>query len=180
VTKVLYVEDNDDNVFMLKTRLELLGDFEVLTAEDGEKGCEMAAAEWPDIIPMDLEMPVVDGWEAVRARRAPFAANRISTPRAPWRSPPVRAGKDQSAGRAPAAYPDNEQRIATHSLRRKMARSQPAYTSFHRRGQNFFWPLVASAGAGSCGARKRPRAPTSPWPRAALPLSTPKARQSLT
>src|SRR5262249_9287833 len=36
VTKVLYVEDNDDNVYMLKMRLELLGDFEVLTAEDGE------------------------------------------------------------------------------------------------------------------------------------------------
>ena len=36
--KVLYVEDNDDNVYMLKMRLELLGDFEVLTAEDGEKG----------------------------------------------------------------------------------------------------------------------------------------------
>jgi two-component system, cell cycle response regulator DivK len=66
VTKVLYVEDNDDNVFMLKMRLELLGDFEVLTAEDGEKGCEMAAAEHPDIILMDLEMPVVDGWEATR------------------------------------------------------------------------------------------------------------------
>src|SRR5262249_29639476 len=66
VTKVLYVEDNDDNVFMLKMRLELLGDFEVLTAEDGEKGCEMAAAEQPDIILMDLEMPVVDGWEATR------------------------------------------------------------------------------------------------------------------
>src|SRR5262249_10404635 len=66
VTKVLYVEDNDDNVFMLKMRLELLGDFEVLTAEDGEKGCEMAAAERPDIILMDLEMPRVDGWEATR------------------------------------------------------------------------------------------------------------------
>jgi CheY-like chemotaxis protein len=66
MTKVLYVEDNDDNVFMLKMRLELLGDFEVLTAEDGEKGCQMAAAERPDIILMDLEMPVVDGWEATR------------------------------------------------------------------------------------------------------------------
>ena len=64
VTKVLYVEDNDDNVFMLKMRLELLGDFEVLTAEDGEKGC--AVSERPDIILMDLEMPVVDGWEATR------------------------------------------------------------------------------------------------------------------
>jgi CheY-like chemotaxis protein len=66
LTKVLYVEDNEDNVYMLKMRLELLGDFEVLTAEDGEKGCEMAAVEQPDIILMDLEMPVVDGWEATR------------------------------------------------------------------------------------------------------------------
>ncbi len=66
VIKVLYVEDNDDNVYMLKMRLELLGDFEVLAAEDGEKGCEMAASERPDIILMDLEMPVMDGWEATR------------------------------------------------------------------------------------------------------------------
>src|SRR5260370_32825206 len=51
---------------MLKMRLELLGDFEVLAAEDGKKGCEMAAAERPDIILMDLEMPVLDGWEATR------------------------------------------------------------------------------------------------------------------
>jgi CheY-like chemotaxis protein len=69
VTKVLYVEDNDDNVYMLKMRLELLGDFEVLAAENGEKGCEMAATEQPDIILMDLEMPVVDGWEATRRLR---------------------------------------------------------------------------------------------------------------
>jgi two-component system cell cycle response regulator DivK len=47
-------------------RLELLGDFEVLAAEDGEKGCEVASVEQPDIILMDLEMPVVDGWEAAR------------------------------------------------------------------------------------------------------------------
>ena len=66
MTKVLYVEDNDDNVFMLKMRLELLGDFKVLTAEDGEKGCTMALSERPDIILMDLEMPNVDGWEATR------------------------------------------------------------------------------------------------------------------
>jgi two-component system, cell cycle response regulator DivK len=66
VTKVLYVEDNDDNIYMLKMRLELLGDFEVMAAENGEKGCQVAAAERPDIILMDLEMPVVDGWEATR------------------------------------------------------------------------------------------------------------------
>ena len=66
MTKVLYIEDNEDNVYMLKMRLELLGDFEVLAAEDGEKGCALAALERPDIILMDLEMPVVDGWEAAR------------------------------------------------------------------------------------------------------------------
>ena len=66
MTKVLYVEDNEDNVYMLKMRLELLDDFEVLTAENGEEGCAMALSERPDIILMDLEMPVVDGWEATR------------------------------------------------------------------------------------------------------------------
>jgi two-component system cell cycle response regulator DivK len=66
VTKVLYVEDNEDDVYMLKMRLELLGDFEVLTAQNGQKGCEMAVGERPDIIIMDLEMPVLDGWEATR------------------------------------------------------------------------------------------------------------------
>ena len=66
MTKLLYIEDNDDNIYMLKMRLELLGDFEVLTAENGERGCEMALAQGPDIILMDLEMPIVDGWEATR------------------------------------------------------------------------------------------------------------------
>jgi CheY-like chemotaxis protein len=66
MTRVLYIEDNDDNVYMLKMRLELLDEFEVLTAEDGEKGCDMAAAERPDLVLMDLEMPGIDGWEATR------------------------------------------------------------------------------------------------------------------
>jgi len=66
VTKILYVEDNDDNVYMLKMRLELLDGFEVLTAPDGESGCAAAGAELPDIILMDLDLPVVDGWQAAR------------------------------------------------------------------------------------------------------------------
>ena len=68
--KLLYVEDNDDNVYMLKMRLELLDEFEVLVAEDGEKGCAMAAAERPELILMDLEMPGIDGWEASRRLKA--------------------------------------------------------------------------------------------------------------
>jgi two-component system cell cycle response regulator DivK len=66
VTKILYVEDNDDNVYMLKIRFELLDGFEVLVAGDGEVGCAKAAAELPDIILMDLDLPVIDGWEATR------------------------------------------------------------------------------------------------------------------
>ena len=64
--RILYTEDNEDDVYMLKLRLELTDEFEVLVAEDGEKGCAMAASERPDVILMDLEMPVIDGWEATR------------------------------------------------------------------------------------------------------------------
>ncbi len=70
MTKILYVEDNDDNIYMLKTRFELLDGFEVLVAEDGAVGCEKAATEMPDIILMDLDLPVVDGWEATRRLKA--------------------------------------------------------------------------------------------------------------
>src|SRR6516225_7890468 len=65
-TKVLYVEHDDNNLYMLKTRLERCGDFEVLAVEDSERGCKLAVTEHPDIILMDLEMPVMDRWEAVR------------------------------------------------------------------------------------------------------------------
>jgi two-component system cell cycle response regulator DivK len=70
VIKVLYVEDNDDNIYMLKMRLELTDQFAVLVAEDGAKGCALAAAERPDLILMDLEMPGIDGWEATRRLKA--------------------------------------------------------------------------------------------------------------
>jgi CheY-like chemotaxis protein len=68
--RVLYVEDNEDNVYMLKTRLELEEGFEVLVAGDGAAGLAAAAAEQPDVILMDLNLPVVDGWEATRRLRA--------------------------------------------------------------------------------------------------------------
>ena len=68
--KILYVEDNEDNVYMLKMRLELLDEFEVVVAEDGEKGCAAAVVEKPDLILMDLDLPVIDGWEATRRLKA--------------------------------------------------------------------------------------------------------------
>jgi CheY-like chemotaxis protein len=64
--RILYVEDNDDNIYMLKMRLEMVEGFEVLVAQDGQAGYETAASEKPDLILMDLEMPIVDGWEATR------------------------------------------------------------------------------------------------------------------
>ena len=65
MTKILYVEDNDDNVYMLRGRLTRAG-FEVTVATDGEQGVAMAGSETPDLILMDLSLPVLDGWEATR------------------------------------------------------------------------------------------------------------------
>jgi len=69
MTKVLYVEDNEDNVYVLRNRLTRRG-YTVLVASDGERGASMAAAEQPDIILMDLSLPVLDGWEATRRIKA--------------------------------------------------------------------------------------------------------------
>ena len=69
MTKVLYVEDNEDNVYMLKNRLTRKG-FVVLIATDGAQGVAMAAAEQPELIIMDLSLPVLDGWEATRRIKA--------------------------------------------------------------------------------------------------------------
>jgi two-component system, cell cycle response regulator DivK len=63
--KILYVEDNEDNVYMLKRRLERAG-FEVVVAPDGAQGLALAQDQRPDLIIMDLSLPVLDGWEATR------------------------------------------------------------------------------------------------------------------
>jgi two-component system cell cycle response regulator DivK len=65
MARILYVEDNDDNVYMLKHRLERRG-FEVLVARDGRAGVEAAREHLPDLILLDLGLPVLDGWEAAR------------------------------------------------------------------------------------------------------------------
>ena len=67
--KILYVEDNDDNVYMLKNRLSRAG-FAVIIATDGAQGVAMATAELPDLILMDLSLPGLDGAEATRQIKA--------------------------------------------------------------------------------------------------------------
>jgi two-component system, cell cycle response regulator DivK len=65
MTRILYVEDNDDNIYMLRQRLERRG-IEVIVAKDGAEGIASATRERPDLILMDLSLPVIDGWEAAR------------------------------------------------------------------------------------------------------------------
>ena len=77
MTRVLYIEDNEDSVYMLKLRFELLDNFEMLVADNGETGCAIALSEQPDIIIMDLDMPVVDGWEATRRLKSNPATKAI-------------------------------------------------------------------------------------------------------
>jgi two-component system cell cycle response regulator DivK len=75
--RILYVEDNDDNVFVLRMRLELLGDYEILVAQDGAEGVTLAATTAPDLILMDLNLPVIDGWEATRRIKADARSAKI-------------------------------------------------------------------------------------------------------
>ena len=67
--KILLVEDNEMNRDMLSRRL-VRGGYEVSVAEDGALGVEMATSDRPDLILMDMSLPVVDGWEATRRIKA--------------------------------------------------------------------------------------------------------------
>jgi two-component system cell cycle response regulator DivK len=63
--KILLVEDNEMNWDMLSRRLRRRG-FDVVIATDGRQGVELALSEAPDLILMDMGLPVIDGWEATR------------------------------------------------------------------------------------------------------------------
>ena len=76
MARILYVEDNDDNIYMLQNRLARQG-FDVLIARDGASGVDVAKVERPDLILMDLGLPVLDGWEAARRLKADPATCRI-------------------------------------------------------------------------------------------------------
>jgi CheY-like chemotaxis protein len=69
MSKILIVEDNEMNRDMLSRRLERKG-FQVVMAEDGSKGVDMSKSENPDLILMDLSLPVMDGWEATSTIKA--------------------------------------------------------------------------------------------------------------
>ncbi len=69
MTKILLVEDNEMNRDMLARRLTRRG-FEVVVAVDGQAGVEVAQRELPDLILMDLSLPVMDGWTATSHLKA--------------------------------------------------------------------------------------------------------------
>ena len=76
MARILLVEDNELNRDMLSRRLIRRG-FEVVLAVDGEEGVSAAEREAPDLILMDMSLPVVDGWEATRRIRASAAGRRV-------------------------------------------------------------------------------------------------------
>jgi len=74
--KILIVEDNEDNLDILCRRLTSHG-YEVVQAVDGGAGVTQAALQSPDLIIMDMSLPVLDGWEATRRIKADPATSRI-------------------------------------------------------------------------------------------------------
>ena len=77
VRKLLYVEDNDDNLYMLTLWFDVAGGYEIVSAPDGPAGIAIATAELPDLILMDLNLPEIDGWEATRRLKADPATRDI-------------------------------------------------------------------------------------------------------
>jgi two-component system cell cycle response regulator DivK len=76
MTTILIVEDNEMNRDLLSRRLERKG-YQILIAVDGAMGIEVTRAKMPDLILMDMSLPVVDGWEATRQIKADKLLQRI-------------------------------------------------------------------------------------------------------
>lgn len=76
MSKILLVEDNEMNRDMLSRRLRTRG-YEVALALNGESGLALAESEAPDLILMDMSLPILDGWEATRRLKAAPATRRI-------------------------------------------------------------------------------------------------------
>ena len=76
MTKVLVVEDNEMNRDMLSRRLTRRG-FQVIFAVDGQQGVDLALSDRPDIILMDMSLPIIDGWEATRRVKSDDATRGV-------------------------------------------------------------------------------------------------------
>jgi len=76
MTKILLVEDNEMNRDMLSRRLARNG-FEIVIAVNGQEGLDLASSENPDLILLDMSLPVIDGWEAARRLKADTATAKI-------------------------------------------------------------------------------------------------------
>jgi two-component system, cell cycle response regulator DivK len=76
MAKVLLVEDNEMNRDMLSRRLIRRG-FEVVFAVNGKQGVDLARSERPDIILMDMSLPIMDGWEATRCVKSDDATRSV-------------------------------------------------------------------------------------------------------
>lgn len=76
MTKILLVEDNEMNRDMLSRRLTRNG-FEMVMAVNGQQGLDLASSENPDLILLDMSLPVLDGWEAARRLKADAATAKI-------------------------------------------------------------------------------------------------------
>ena len=75
--KILVVEDNLDNRRILVYRLRRIAEFEILEASNGEEALTIVECQPPDLIFMDLKMPIMDGWEATKQIRAREGGRRI-------------------------------------------------------------------------------------------------------
>lgn len=76
MAKILLVEDNELNRDMLSRRLTRQG-YQVVLAHDGARGVEMTGSEKPDLVLMDMSLPVLDGWEAAKRLKADPATRSI-------------------------------------------------------------------------------------------------------
>jgi CheY-like chemotaxis protein len=76
MTKILLVEDNEMNRDMLSRRLSRNG-YDIILAVNGQEGIDLALAQSPDLILMDMSLPVLDGWEATRRLKANAATAKI-------------------------------------------------------------------------------------------------------
>ena len=68
--KILVVEDNEDNRHILVYRLRKIGDFDIIEAADGQEALDLIAQNPPDLMFLDLKLPILDGWETARRIRA--------------------------------------------------------------------------------------------------------------